>query len=31
MFDEFLRQAVLLYLSEGEQISIEIPQGNRPS
>ena len=31
MFDEFLRQSMLFYLSEGEQISIEIPQSNRPS
>jgi len=32
LFDEFLRKAVLLYLSEGDQpISIEIPTGNRPS
>ena len=28
-FDELLRQAVLLFLDEGRQISIEIPTGNR--
>ncbi|MFI0469140.1 oxygenase MpaB family protein [Saccharopolyspora sp. 5N102] len=31
MFDEFLRKAVLAYLSEARPISIEIPTGNRPS
>ncbi|WP_344681016.1 oxygenase MpaB family protein [Saccharopolyspora taberi] len=31
MFDEFLRQAALVYLSEARPISIEIPTGNRPS
>ncbi|GAA1232957.1 oxygenase MpaB family protein [Prauserella halophila] len=32
LFDELLRQFVLLYLSEADYpISIEIPQGNRPS
>jgi hypothetical protein len=30
-FDEFLRQAALLFLSEGKPISIEIPDANRPS
>lgn len=30
-FDEFLRKAALLFLSEGRPISIEIPQTNRPS
>ncbi|MGW0638032.1 oxygenase MpaB family protein [Nocardia salmonicida] len=30
LFDEFLRQAALLYLSELRTISIEIPQTNRP-
>jgi hypothetical protein len=30
-FDEFLRQAALLFLSEGKPISIEIPDVNRPS
>ncbi|WP_410636500.1 oxygenase MpaB family protein [Amycolatopsis sp. cmx-4-83] len=30
-FDEFLRQAALLFLSEARPISIEIPTGNRPS
>ncbi|MDA3650118.1 DUF2236 domain-containing protein [Saccharopolyspora indica] len=30
-FDEFLRQAALLFLSEAGPISIEIPTGNRPS
>ncbi|WP_410671591.1 oxygenase MpaB family protein [Amycolatopsis sp. cmx-4-68] len=30
-FDEFLRQAALLFLSEGRPISIEIPEANRPS
>lgn len=29
--DEFLRQAALLFLSEGRPISIEIPETNRPS
>lgn len=29
-FDELLRQAVTLFLSEGQQFSIEIPTGNRP-
>ncbi|WP_216910586.1 oxygenase MpaB family protein [Nocardia noduli] len=31
LFDEFLRQAALLYLSELRTISIEIPQTNRPN
>ncbi|MCP2252759.1 hypothetical protein (DUF2236) [Prauserella aidingensis] len=32
LFDELIRQIVLLYLSEADYpISIEIPQGNRPS
>ncbi|MEV4473690.1 oxygenase MpaB family protein [Nonomuraea salmonea] len=30
-FDEFLRKAALLFLSEGRPISIEIPESNRPS
>ncbi|WP_419999615.1 oxygenase MpaB family protein [Streptomyces boninensis] len=30
-FDEFLRKAALLFLSEARPISIEIPVGNRPS
>ncbi|MDT7785330.1 MAG: endo-cleaving rubber dioxygenase [Pseudonocardiales bacterium] len=30
VFDEFLRQGVLFFLSEGKPISIEIPDGNRP-
>jgi hypothetical protein len=30
-FDEFLRQAALLFLSEAKPISIEIPTANRPS
>jgi endo-cleaving rubber dioxygenase len=30
-FDELLRQTVMLFLSEGQQFSIEIPTGNRPS
>ncbi|MCR6483658.1 DUF2236 domain-containing protein [Amycolatopsis sp. OK19-0408] len=30
-FEEFLRQAALLFLSEGKPISIEIPDGNRPA
>ncbi|MGW7078090.1 oxygenase MpaB family protein [Streptomyces sp. NPDC054866] len=30
-FDEFLRKAALLFLSEARPISIEIPQANRPS
>ncbi|WP_329046046.1 DUF2236 domain-containing protein [Amycolatopsis sp. NBC_01488] len=30
-FDELLRQAALLFLSEGKPISIEIPEANRPS
>jgi hypothetical protein len=30
-FDEFLRKAALLFLSEARPISIEIPQTNRPS
>jgi hypothetical protein len=29
-FDEFLRQGALFFLSEGQPISIEIPDGNRP-
>ncbi|ASR34494.1 Latex clearing protein [Prauserella marina] len=29
-FDEFLRRAALLFLSEARPISIEIPEGNRP-
>jgi len=29
--DEAVRQYILFYLSGGEQISIEIPEGNRPS
>lgn len=29
-FDELLRQAVMLFLSEGQRFSIEIPTGNRP-
>ncbi|WAL68532.1 oxygenase MpaB family protein [Amycolatopsis cynarae] len=29
-FDEFLRQAALLFLSEAKPISIEIPNANRP-
>lgn len=31
LFDEFLRKLALLFLSEGQQINIEIPLGNRPS
>ncbi|MFD5243931.1 oxygenase MpaB family protein [Amycolatopsis sp. NPDC058340] len=31
LFDEFLRKAALLYLSELRPISIEIPDANRPS
>jgi hypothetical protein len=31
LFDEFLRQAVLFFLSDGQKISIEIPDANRPS
>jgi hypothetical protein len=31
LFDEFLRRAALLFLSEGRPISIEIPDSNRPS
>jgi hypothetical protein len=31
LFDEFGRQAALLFLSEGTPISIEIPDTNRPS
>ncbi|NJP91740.1 DUF2236 domain-containing protein [Nonomuraea sp. FMUSA5-5] len=31
LFDEFLRKATLLFLSEARPISIEIPQTNRPS
>ncbi|GAA2208122.1 oxygenase MpaB family protein [Nonomuraea monospora] len=31
LFDEFLRKAALLFLSEAKPISIEIPQTNRPS
>ncbi|MGW4798097.1 oxygenase MpaB family protein, partial [Nonomuraea sp. NPDC004297] len=31
LFDEFLRKAALLFLSEAGPISIEIPQSNRPS
>ncbi|MGR6919106.1 oxygenase MpaB family protein [[Actinomadura] parvosata] len=31
LFDEFLRKAALLFLSEARPISIEIPQTNRPS
>lgn len=30
-FDEIIRQATLLFLSEGHPISIEIPDANRPS
>ncbi|MEU0791227.1 oxygenase MpaB family protein [Amycolatopsis sp. NPDC005961] len=30
-FDEIIRQATLLFLSEGNPISIEIPDANRPS
>jgi len=30
-FDEFLRQAALLFLSEAKPISIEIPVTNRPA
>ncbi|RZS43573.1 uncharacterized protein DUF2236 [Herbihabitans rhizosphaerae] len=30
-FDEFLRRAALLFLSEAKPISIEIPETNRPS
>lgn len=29
-FDEFLRRSVLLYMSEGQPISIELPDGNNP-
>ena len=31
LFDEFLRKATLLFLSEARPISIEIPDTNRPS
>ncbi|MER7367790.1 oxygenase MpaB family protein [Nonomuraea wenchangensis] len=31
LFDEFLRKAALLFLSEARPISIEIPDSNRPS
>ncbi|MEU4418708.1 oxygenase MpaB family protein, partial [Nocardia salmonicida] len=31
VFDEFLRQGALFFLSEGKRISIEIPTANRPS
>jgi hypothetical protein len=31
LFDEFLRKAALLFLSEARPISIEIPESNRPS
>jgi endo-cleaving rubber dioxygenase len=31
LFDEFLRKAALLFLSEARPISIEIPDTNRPS
>ncbi|GAA2365739.1 oxygenase MpaB family protein [Dactylosporangium salmoneum] len=31
LFDEFLRKAALLFLSEAKPISIEIPVANRPS
>jgi hypothetical protein len=31
LFDEFLRKAALLFLSEARPISIEIPETNRPS
>jgi len=31
LFDEFLRKAALLFLSEARPISIEIPDANRPS
>ncbi len=31
LFDEFLRKAALIFLSEGRPISIEIPDSNRPS
>ena len=31
LFDEFLRKAALLFLSEARPISIEIPVANRPS
>ncbi|EHR53397.1 hypothetical protein FHU38_000203 [Saccharomonospora amisosensis] len=31
LFEEFIRQAALIYLSEARPISIEIPQTNRPS
>jgi len=30
LFDEFLRRAALLFLSEARPISIEIPVTNRP-
>jgi hypothetical protein len=30
-FDEFLRRGALFFLSEGQPISIEIPEANRPS
>ncbi|MEA2166800.1 MAG: endo-cleaving rubber dioxygenase [Solirubrobacteraceae bacterium] len=30
LFDEFLRQGVLFFLSDGKPISLEIPTGNRP-
>ena len=31
LFDEFLRRGVLFFLSDGQKISIEIPDTNRPS
>ncbi|MFD2354099.1 hypothetical protein ACFSTC_39680 [Nonomuraea ferruginea] len=31
LFDEFLRKATLLFLSEAQPIRIEIPETNRPS
>lgn len=31
MFDEFIRLGTLFFLSEGQPISIEIPDGNNPS
>ena len=30
-FDEFLRKAALLFLSEAQPIRIEIPETNRPT
>ena len=30
-FDEVLRQGALWFLSDGEQLSIEIPDGNNPN